>query len=133
MRGEQEESDTMGFAPGDGETRQDGTAQSHDSADPGGSRGRTDADAAAEKVRHRADTGDARVDDALSRLDELPELPIAEHPAVFEHVHERLAEALGDLEARDRVQPGQTPGAPGAPGGHGPGGSGGPGRGSSGR
>ena len=42
-------------------------------------------------------TGDARVDEALSRLDELAGLPVAEHPAVFEHVHRRLAEALGEL------------------------------------
>jgi hypothetical protein len=119
----------MGFAPGDGETRQDGTAQSHESADPAGSRGHSDRDVVPEKVRHRADTGDPRVDDVLSRLDDLAELPVAEHPAVFEYVHERLAEALGDLEVRDLVQPGQTPGAPGdhdrgSPGGHGSGGHG---------
>lgn len=43
-------------------------------------------------------TGDPRVDEALSRLDDLTGLPVAEHPAVFEQVHQRLAEALGDLE-----------------------------------
>ena len=42
-------------------------------------------------------TGDARVDEALRRLDELAGLPVAEHPAVFEQVHRRLAEALGEL------------------------------------
>jgi len=42
-------------------------------------------------------TGDPRVDEALSRLDELGGLPVSEHPAVFEHVHRRLAEALGEL------------------------------------
>jgi hypothetical protein len=42
-------------------------------------------------------TGDARVDEALGRLGELAELPVAEHPAVFEHVHRRLAEALGEI------------------------------------
>lgn len=75
----------MGFAPGEGETRPAGV--------------------------QRADTGDSRVDDALSRLDDLAELPLAEHPAVFGYVQERLAEALGDLDVRDRVQPGQEPGA----------------------
>ncbi len=42
-------------------------------------------------------TGDPRVDEALSRLDELGGLPVSEHPAVFEQVHRRLAEALGEL------------------------------------
>jgi hypothetical protein len=39
------------------------------------------------------------VDEALSRLADLSGLPVAEHPAVFEYVHERLAETLGDLDA----------------------------------
>lgn len=42
-------------------------------------------------------TGDPRVDEAVARLSELPGLPAAEHPAVFEHVHRRLSEVLGDL------------------------------------
>jgi len=46
-------------------------------------------------------TADPRVDEALARLDELAELPIADHPAVFEHVHQRLAEVLGDLGGGD--------------------------------
>lgn len=41
--------------------------------------------------------GDPRVDEAVGRLSELAGLPVAEHPAVFEHVHQRLTEALGDL------------------------------------
>ena len=60
----------MGFPPGEAGGRSPGTA-------PG--------------------TGDARVDQALARLDELAGLPVAGHPAVFEYVHERLADALGDL------------------------------------
>jgi hypothetical protein len=47
-------------------------------------------------------TGDPRVDEAVARLDDLPVLPVAEHPAVFEYVHERLAETLGDLDAPGR-------------------------------
>ncbi|MDR0343594.1 MAG: hypothetical protein LBI49_10905 [Nocardiopsaceae bacterium] len=55
-------------------------------------------------------TGDPRVDGALSRLDDLAGLPVAEHPAVFEQVHQRLAEALGDLDA---AGPGEAPDDPG--------------------
>jgi hypothetical protein len=49
------------------------------------------------------------VDEAVARLDDLAGLPVAEHPAVFERVHQRLAEALGDLDAGDRV-PDSDPG-----------------------
>jgi hypothetical protein len=49
-------------------------------------------------VAPRPSTGDARVDDAVARLDDLAGLPVAEHLAVFEYVHERLTEALGDLD-----------------------------------
>jgi hypothetical protein len=42
-------------------------------------------------------TGDRRVDEALGRLSELAGLPVTEHPAVFGHIHQRLAEVLGDL------------------------------------
>jgi hypothetical protein len=50
-------------------------------------------------------TGEPRVDAALARLDELEGLPVTEHRAVFEDVHERLSEVLGELAA------GQTPAA----------------------
>lgn len=59
-------------------------------------------------------TGDDRVDAALRRLTDLDGLPVAEHPAVFEHVHERLAGALGDLEAGGG--PGHDAGRPAAAG-----------------
>jgi hypothetical protein len=55
-------------------------------------------------------TGDPRVDEAVARLDGLAGLPVAEHPAVFEDVHQRLAGALGDLDASDRVAPDSDPG-----------------------
>lgn len=42
-------------------------------------------------------TGDSRVDEAVGRLSELAGLPVTDHPAVFEHVHRRLTEVLGDL------------------------------------
>ena len=57
-------------------------------------------------------TGDGRVDEAVARLADLDELPVAKHPAVFEYVHERLTEALGDLDSQ-----GPRPGPPGRPGG----------------
>jgi hypothetical protein len=61
-------------------------------------------------------TGDARVDEAVAQLTDLAGLPVAEHPAVFEYVHERLTEALGDLDVRDPGPGGQAahPGAPGS-------------------
>jgi len=62
--------------------------------------------------RPRPSTGDARVDDAVARLDDLAGLPVAEHLAVFEYVHERLTEALGDLDvhAPARSGGGASPG-----------------------
>lgn len=44
-------------------------------------------------------TGDPRVDDALSRLEELAQLPVTEHLSVYEDVHRRLHDALADLDA----------------------------------
>jgi hypothetical protein len=65
--------------------------------------------------RARPSTGDSRVDDAVARLDGLDGLPIAEHLAVFEYVHERLTEALGDLDVHAPARAGDH--SPGAPGG----------------
>ena len=61
-----------------------------------------------------AATGDDRVDEAVSRLADLAGLPVAEHPAIFGHVHERLTEALGDLDPRERAAPDHSPGEPGS-------------------
>ncbi|HET7015861.1 MAG TPA: hypothetical protein VFI65_18210 [Streptosporangiaceae bacterium] len=44
-------------------------------------------------------TGEPRVDETLRRLDELAELPVAEHPGVFERVHSQLVEVLGELRS----------------------------------
>jgi len=52
-----------------------------------------------------AGTGEPRVDAALRRLDELGDRPVSEHPAVFENVHARLSEVLGEL---DTGPPGQA-------------------------
>jgi hypothetical protein len=53
-----------------------------------------------------ASTGEPRVDAAVLRLAELDDLPLSEHPAVYERVHEELVEVLGELHA-GRGQPGQ--------------------------
>jgi hypothetical protein len=42
-------------------------------------------------------TGEPRVDEALRRLGELGDLPVAEHPPVFERVHASLVDVLGEL------------------------------------
>jgi hypothetical protein len=41
-------------------------------------------------------SGDARVDGATERLNELANLPAIEHVSVFEDVHRRLHDALTD-------------------------------------
>jgi hypothetical protein len=56
----------------------------------------------------RQATGEPRVDAALAKLDDLPGLPVTEHRAVFEDVHRRLRDVLGELDA------GQRPDAEGA-------------------
>ena len=65
--------------------------------------------------RAQPSTGDPRVDDAVARLDDLAGLPVAEHLAVFEYVHERLTEALGDLDVHAPARAGDH--SPGARGG----------------
>ena len=45
-------------------------------------------------------TGEPRVDAALARLDELAGRPVTEHRAIFEDVHRRLREVLGELDTR---------------------------------
>jgi hypothetical protein len=55
-------------------------------------------------------TGDSRVDEAVSQLEDLAGLPVAEHPAIFERVHQRLTDALGDTGARERAVPDDGPG-----------------------
>jgi hypothetical protein len=47
----------------------------------------------------RQATGEPRVDDALRRLGELTELPVSDHPAVFERVHARLSDVLDELDS----------------------------------
>jgi hypothetical protein len=54
-------------------------------------------------------TGEPRVDAVLELLDRLPELPVSDHPEVFERVHAQLAEVLGEL---DSGLPAPAPGEP---------------------
>jgi hypothetical protein len=42
-------------------------------------------------------TGDPRVEDALRGLSRLADLPVTEHPQVYESIHGALAEVLGEL------------------------------------
>jgi hypothetical protein len=58
----------------------------------------------------RPATGDSRVDEAVSQLEDLAVLPVAEHPAIFERVHRQLTEALDDLDAHAPAAPGDGPG-----------------------
>jgi hypothetical protein len=46
----------------------------------------------------RPETGEPRVDAALTLLDRLTELPVTEHAAVFERVHAELTAVLGQLD-----------------------------------
>ena len=58
-----------------------------------------DLDSALE-LPHAPSTGDFRVDSALSRLEELAGVPVAEHVAVYDDVHAQLRVALADLDER---------------------------------
>ena len=44
-------------------------------------------------------TGEPRVDEALRGLGELGDLPVSEHPGVFERIHGQLADVLGELRS----------------------------------
>jgi hypothetical protein len=58
--------------------------------------------------RQRPATGEPRVDAALARLDELASRPVAEHRAIFEDVHRRLRDVLGELDTREQNSGGQA-------------------------
>lgn len=49
--------------------------------------------------------GDPRVDNVLARLDELADLPVEDHPAVYDAIHARLREVLSGLDDRDDESP----------------------------
>ena len=56
-------------------------------------------------------TGDPQVDEALRKLADLAELPLNEHPAVFEQIHGALTGALGTLASASASAPGPGPGS----------------------
>jgi hypothetical protein len=58
-------------------------------------------------AEERAVTGEPRVDGALGTMANLAELPVSEHPLVFERIHGQLVEVLGDIRS------GPDPAAPG--------------------
>jgi hypothetical protein len=105
----------MGFPPG--ETAPDATSPApiagETAAVPDGGAVEPTGMRGAAVPRARPSTGDARVDDAVARLDDLAALPVAEHVAVFEYVHERLTEALGDLDVPAPVRSGDAAPGPG--------------------
>ena len=55
----------------------------------------------------RRATGEPRVDAALAMLDELADLPVAEHARVFDEVHARLENVLGELGSGAAAGPGR--------------------------
>jgi hypothetical protein len=65
-------------------------------------------DELASVVAGRQATGEPRVDAALARLDDLAGMPVTEHRAVFDDVHRRLRDVLGELDT------GQLPDTEGA-------------------
>ena len=100
-----DEIEADGFHPEDSETEgfraQEFTVAADDPADePGGGVG----DVPEELTEPRPSTGEPRVDAALARLDELKGRPVTEHRAVFEDVHRRLRDVLGELDSRQQPQ-----------------------------
>jgi hypothetical protein len=66
---------------------------------------------APDEREQRPATGEPRVDAALARLDELSGRPVAEHRAIFEDVHRRLRDVLGELDTREQDSGDQPAGA----------------------
>ena len=69
-----------------------------------------------EQAGERPATGEPRVDAALARLDELEGLPVTEHRAVFEDVHRRLRDVLGELDTGQPREAGPAAGTTSRPG-----------------
>jgi hypothetical protein len=77
---------------------------------------REPAEAFGEPGEQRPDTGEPRVDAALARLDELAGRPVTEHRAIFDDVHRRLRDVLGELDTRQPSQAQDAPDAVSRPG-----------------
>ncbi|MEU5870701.1 hypothetical protein AB0A73_03975 [Glycomyces sp. NPDC047369] len=52
----------------------------------------------AARLRADADDVETEVEEALGRLEALPDLPVTEHVAVFEGVQQRLSEILSNVD-----------------------------------
>lgn len=50
----------------------------------------------------RPGTGEPRVDAALRLLDTLADMPVSEHPGLYERVHAQLSDVLGELDTGPR-------------------------------
>jgi hypothetical protein len=83
-----------------------GSAETADAAETAGSAGAVESDQMAddrvtaesnESGEYLPTTGEPRVDAALGRLGDLDELPVSEHPGVYERIHEQLVDVLGEL------------------------------------
>jgi hypothetical protein len=107
--GEDLAEDTEDF-PGD--TAEELTAAEGQADEPGAGFG----EAPEEPAEPRPSTGEPRVDAALARLDELKGRPVNEHRAVFEDVHRRLRDVLGELDSRQQPPPRDANDAAGRPG-----------------
>lgn len=90
-----------GLDAGDGEVRAEaGAREGHLPSGPGELPLLIAARERFSSLDHVPVTGDARVDAATARLDELPDLPTADHVAVYDDVHQRLQDALADADPR---------------------------------
>lgn len=72
--------------------------EGHPEADGAAGEPANDGVAIAASEPARPETGEPRVDAALTLLDRLTELPVTEHAAVFEQVHAELVAVLGQLD-----------------------------------
>ncbi len=68
-----------------------------DAPDPGAVAARLSG--GADDVETGLETGfETEIEEALGRLEALPDLPVTEHVAVFEGVQQRLSEILSDVD-----------------------------------
>jgi hypothetical protein len=91
--------EVVGEAAGEWSGAEPGAAGGGHEGDPGAAAGQPDGE--------RPATGEPRVDAALAMLDELDELPVAEHARVFDEVHRRLEDVLGELGSGAAAEPGR--------------------------
>jgi hypothetical protein len=78
---------------------------------PGEPDGPSEPDEPGELDGPRPAPGEPRVDAALAMLDELDGRPVTEHRAIFEDVHRRLKDVLGELDTREPAPPVDASGA----------------------